>query len=41
MSSIHSMAFSAKLQAMRIVSLQNKAILYKALAKIKSHKAVV
>ena len=41
MSSIHSMAFSAKLQAAKDCFVQNKAILYKALAKIKSHKAVV
>ena len=41
MSSIHSMAFSAKLQAVKDCFVQNKAILYKALAKIKSHKAVV
>lgn len=40
MSSIHSMAFSAKLQAAKDCMAQDKKILYKALAKIKAHKAV-
>ena len=41
MSSIHTMAFSAKLQAAKDNFVQNKAILYKALAKIKGHKTVI
>lgn len=38
MSSIHSVAFAAKLTAAKDCMLQDKAVLYKALAKIKSHK---
>lgn len=38
MSSIHTLAFSAKLQAARDCFVQNKSILYKALAKIQGHK---
>ena len=41
MSSIHTMAFSAKLQAAKDCFVQNKSILYKALSKIKGHKATV
>jgi hypothetical protein len=40
MSSIHTMAFSAKLQAAKDNFVQNKSILYKALSKIKGHKEV-
>ena len=38
MSSIHTQAFSAKLQAAKDNFVQNKQILYKALSKIQSHK---
>lgn len=38
MSSIHTLAFSAKLQAAKDCFVQDKKILYKALAKIKAHK---
>ena len=41
MSSIHTMAFSAKLQAAKDCFVQNKSMLYKALSKIKGHKATV
>ena len=40
MSSIHSLAFSAKLQAAKDCFAQDKDILYKALVKIKKHKPV-
>lgn len=40
MSSIHTIAFSAKLQAAKDCFVQNKTILYKALIKIKGHKSV-
>lgn len=40
MSTIHSMAFTAKLQAAKDCFVQNKAILYKALVKIKGHKTI-
>ena len=38
MSNIHTMAFTAKIQAAKDCFVQDKKILYKALAKIKGHK---